>query len=300
MCLRPIGVREICGTSFKAVRWAGSTVILGGGRTHPMIRFEKRLGRQWRTRKSRKVQKTSAMLKKAGRYIRKCRAALLGVVKTMITRFKQLFQRQDMGTGHTLALSRVRVLTRAGTARAARRSTSKRAGYNWNTYVLFFLFALTAIASVMMGCRATPFNSECKAVVNKFEPEMLRPTVASGGANTLPRSQVEIAIYNRIALHLRGYSVGYYGPDGTKIIVPALSVSASLGRFIKPDEGVATEILDIEIYTEEVYEYISQGTPEDVTDDINPVTAVVTFTGEDENGNPITFEGSVVLDTTSD
>ena len=264
-----------------------------------MIRFEKRLGQDWKEILKPNEDRFGFARKLMHKIRAFVGAEIPGLLKAVTMKFRNLVK-SDRAQGKSLALSRSRVSSIPFLYRYSGKIGQKRFGTGWNTYLFFILFALTSAASVIMGCRATPFNPESKAYVTKFSPELLHPTVVSGGTYTLPVCQVDVTVYNEIPLHLKSYVIDYFGPDGTKITAPDLSVSANLSRFIKPTAGAETATLDTEIYTEALYEHISQGTPTDVSDDINPVTAIITFTGEDENGNPITCNGSVEIDTMSE
>ena len=159
---------------------------------------------------------------------------------------------------------------------------------------------LAALSIVLTSCHVAPFNPESEAVVSGFLPQILRPSISTEDEVTLPTCTVTITVINSIPLTVTKYSIDYIGPSGKKIDSPGLSVNGALAAFIKPgDDGTAETTVELEILTEDVYDYASQKTPTYLVDDITPIVARVTFTGVDENSNRVSFTGSVVIDTTS-
>lgn len=157
---------------------------------------------------------------------------------------------------------------------------------------------LAALSVLLASCHVAPFNPESEAVVSGFSPEILRPNITAEDEVTLPTSTVTITVINSIPLTLTKFFIDYIGPTGEKIESPGLSVGGGLAKFIKPGEGTTEATVELEILTEDVYDYASQRTPSYLVDDITPIVARVTFTGVDENSNRVSFTGSVVIDTT--
>ena len=155
---------------------------------------------------------------------------------------------------------------------------------------------MVLIAVSVMGM--TVFTTGCQNILEpaaevgilSFEPNPLQAeSGGTDGSATLPLSDLKVKVFNGVPLTIDAYQVYYTGPDGILITSPPLSSSGKLSLYIKPavrtaDEALTEDVtLSLRVLSEDVYNYIINGTTTETGDDISPVTATVRLYGVDDN-----------------
>jgi len=169
----------------------------------------------------------------------------------------------------------------------------------WTRYAAS-LAAAALLMATLIGCSVEPFNPKAEVAITSVEPAVLRPTWTDS-RTVLPLAKVNLTSTNTIPMTLQSWQIEYTGPDGRVIEMPALSRSGSISQTVQAmgasESSARVTPFTMEVFTPAVYSYACNGTTSEYSDDITPISAVITLAGKDVNNNVIEMKGAVNLST---